>query len=92
MEERVVRIIAAAEIKPSVNDGRIQYSGPYVPDAGSHRRFTAKISTSIMPSQKFGIATPSRPTAEDSVSNSEYWRMAETMPKKMPSTTEMIEL
>src|SRR5207245_9845006 len=58
------------------------------PCTGSHCKFTAKTSISMMPSQKLGVARPRLANTLQKLSSQVLTRTAEKIPRGMPRTME----
>jgi ribosomal protein L34 len=86
MLDRVILIIKALTCRPIVIIGRIQQANLSLPVAGSHPRFTEKTKTNNIATQKDGAETPNKEIIVKILSRNEYCLIADTIPKRMPTT------
>jgi hypothetical protein len=90
-----MRIVSAARLAPSVTAGRIRNlkwsqakANALEPPDGSQRRWTANSAISRIPSQKFGIDSPSSDRRRAPVSTGPLRRVAESTPSGIAITTD----
>ena len=82
-----MRVIIARELALRVTAGSTRAPQVSKLEDGNHPSPAAKITISISPSQKFGMATPISAKTIDTESKIEYCRIAQMMPKGSPSAT-----
>src|ERR1700681_2845808 len=95
MDERVMRITAAAIVVPRQSEGSAIDRRPSSrlsvndtkPIAGNHFTWTENASTRSVANQKFGVARPSKPATDTSPSVRPYGRRAAVMPSRTPRGT-----
>ena len=81
MLDRVIRVMPATGDMPTATTGMIQPKKLWSKEAGSHRSF--RLNSSIMTSaeKKAGMEANTSDPKVTTRSTSEYWRVAEMMPK-----------
>src|SRR5205807_1237427 len=81
MAERARRIFAAVKTNPRATAGMIMCLNVPEPCTGSHCKFTAKMSISMMPSQKLGVASPRLANTLQKLSSQVLTRTADRIPR-----------
>ena len=87
--DRARRIFAEVKTNPRATAGMIMCLNVPDPCTGSHCKFTAKMSISMMPSQKLGVASPRLAKILQKLSSQVLTRTAAKIPRGMPRSTEM---
>lgn len=89
MDDLVIRAWTAVFMVASVMTGSTSDFRLFgLASEGKILSFTEKIHISIMPSQKAGMESPRRERIETTMSDSEYWCVAEMMPAGIDNITE----
>ena len=90
MDERVIRMWAAAKNQPSAKAGMMRCQTVPEPDDGSHPRYTEKKRIRSMPTQNCGIDRPSSAKIFPVWSEKRPTFTAAMMPQGMPMISEKI--